>query len=430
MKGTRRYAQLPLWMILALILAGCQSGETKVDVKKITAQPKAYVGSETCKSCHLEHYDSWQATNHSRMAQDVKKNMDAFITDYNREKIMADFAKLEAAGKLKIPLKDIYIPEKKDIVYTIGNEWKQRYIVTKDGVLYISPVQYNTETDRWVNYHENDWDKRPWLLGCGGCHTTGTTLAPDDMAKSSFSEPGVGCEACHGPGSWHTALPKTALFEKRQTIVNPTKLPRGVAVQICGSCHNRGKSTKVKGAGYPVGYMPGKALGEYYKSTSFAAGDKSHMYPNEFSKAHHQQYMDWLKSTHAREGVSCTSCHYVHQLGMPATRFQTKASGSQSCFACHTQINTNMAHSIHSFANCIGCHMPGIAKSAESGDIRSHVFVTLLPEGTLENKDVPNSCQSCHKHKDADLKELTARFKELSKMPKPVGEPLQSVKAE
>ncbi|ACS79445.1 multiheme c-type cytochrome [Maridesulfovibrio salexigens] len=412
--------------LLALLASGCSSGES-VNVAKITSQPKAFVGSENCKTCHLEHYDSWKITNHSRMAQDVTKNKDAFIVDINHKVIMADFKKLEEKGKLKMPLDKIYFPKKDEIKYTLGNEWKQRYIVEKDGVLYISPIQFNTETGRWVNYHDNDWDKRPWLLKCGGCHTTGVKLDKNDPSKGTFSEPGVGCEACHGAGSWHAALPKTALFEKRETIINPAKLPRGTAVQICGSCHNRGKSTMQKGASWAVGYTPGKALEPFYVSTSYASGDKKHVYPNEFSKAHHQQYIDWLKSEHRREGVTCTSCHSVHELGMPATRFQTKAAGSASCLTCHKQQNSNMAHSIHSFANCVGCHMPRIAKSAESADIHSHVFKTLLPSETINNPENPNSCQTCHRHKDDNLVELQKRFEELASMPAPQGKVMQPV---
>lgn len=415
----------------ALIFGGCTSTEPMVDVAKIKSQPKEFVGSETCKTCHLEHYDSWKVTNHSRMAQNVADNMDAFIVDINQDIIEADFKKLEEKGKLKLPVSEIYFPTKDEVKYTIGNEWKQRYIVEKDGVLFISPIQFNTETGRWVNYHEADWNKRPWLLKCGGCHTTGTKLNTEDMSKSTFSEPGVGCEACHGAGSWHVALPKSALFEKRATILNPAKMPRGTSVQVCGSCHNRGSSTMVKGAGWPVNYTPGKALETYYKSTSYAAGDKKHLYPNEFSKGHHQQYIDWLKSEHRREGVTCTSCHSVHQLGMPASRFQTKGVGSKSCLNCHAQVNTNMAHSIHSFGNCVGCHMPRIAKSAESQDIHSHVFKTLLPSETLKNPALPNSCQTCHKHKDADLVELQKQFERLASMPVPQGkivEPVNSYK--
>ena len=403
-----------------LALAAC-TGEQPIDMKEVLAQPKAFVGSDTCKMCHLEHYDSWKMTMHSRMSQDAQKNRDVIIVPIEEKRIREDLAKL--GDKLKVPADQIYVPKEDEIKYTIGSQWKQRYIVEKDGTLFISPIQYNADTNRWVNYHEADWDKRPWLLKCGGCHATGV-----DLEKKTFSELAVACEACHGKGSWHAALPKTAVFEKRQTITNPAKLTMGVAVQICGSCHNRGKATQYKGAGWPVGYEPGKALEAYYKSTSFEAGDVKHVYANEFSKGHHQQYIDWVQSKHSSEGVTCTSCHYVHQLGIPPTRSQTLSAGSKQCFECHVQINTNLGHSIHSFANCIGCHMPRIAKSAESGDIRSHVFVTLLPEDTLRNKKVPNSCQACHKHKNQDLKELQQEWEALSNIPKPVGKAIEPIK--
>ena len=45
-----------------------------------------------------------------------------------------------------------------------------------NGDLYIAPIQYNADTDRWVNYHEHDYLKRPWLLKCGGCHATGVKM--------------------------------------------------------------------------------------------------------------------------------------------------------------------------------------------------------------------------------------------------------------
>ena len=397
MRGKDLATNLFLGLVVLTILA-C-GAEQAVDVKTIMANPKTYVGSDTCKMCHLEHYDSWQMTLHSRMLQDAEKNQDAIIVPIDEKTIREDLTEL--GDKLKVPADQVYVPKVEEIKYTIGSQWKQRYLVEKNGDFFIAPVQYNSETHRWVNYHEADWDKRPWLLKCGGCHATGV-----DLEKKTFVEPGVGCESCHGKGSWHAALPKTAVFEKRQTIVNPAKLTMGVAVQICGSCHNRGKATQHKGAGWPVGYEPGKSLEAFYKSTSFEGGDVKHVYANEFSKGHHQQYIDWQQSQHFREGVTCTSCHYVHQLGIAPTRSQTVGAGSQQCFECHTILNKTTAHAIHSFANCVGCHMPRIANSAESGDIHSHVFVALLPKDTIDNPEVPNSCQTCHKHKDADLKEL------------------------
>ena len=409
-----------LFITLSVLFAftACSS-ERSINLEAIKSQPKSFVSSETCKTCHLEHFDSWKMTLHSRMLQDAQKNRDAIIAEIDEKKIRADLAKISG---LKVPADQVYVPKIEEIKYTIGSQWKQRYLVEKDGQLYISPIQYNADTHRWVNYHEADWDKKPWILGCGGCHATGV-----DLEKNKFAEVSVGCEACHGAGSWHTALPKTAVLEKRQTIVNPAKLTMGVSVQICGSCHNRGVATKHKGAEWPVGYQPGKALDTYFKSVSFAGGEVKDLYANEFSKGHHQQYIDWTQSKHFMEGVVCTSCHYVHQIGMPPTRSQTKLAGSRECLSCHDALNSNKAHSIHTFGNCVGCHMPRIAKSAESGDIHSHVFTALLPRDTLANPVIPNSCQTCHKHKNADLKSLQDAYDALSVLPRPVGPTTQAI---
>lgn len=399
------------WGLIALSslgLSGTSYAQQALDAKKLLSEPKSYVGSDVCRTCHLEHYDAWKMTLHSRMLQDAKANQDAIVTEFSPEIIKADLTKIQ--DKLTVPVDQVYIPKVEDILYTIGSQWKQRYLVRKDGDLFIAPTQYNAESGRWVNYHESDWDKRPWLPKCGGCHATGV-----DLEKKTFVEPGVGCEACHGPGSHHAALPKTELFEKRATIINPAKLTPGVAVEICGSCHNRGKATKHKDASWPVGYLPGKSLETYFQSTSYESGNVKDLYANEFSKSHHQQYIDWKHSAHYTAGVTCVSCHTVHELGNPVIRAQTQErSGEKTCLNCHEMVNKVGAHSIHAFGNCVGCHMPRIAKSAESGDISSHVFVTLLPKDTLANPEIPNSCQGCHKHKNEDLKDLQRRYEELT----------------
>jgi len=391
---------------MMIAVAGCDRGPEQF--QEMLAKPKTHVGSEQCKTCHLEHYDSWKTTLHSRTIQDVTENLDALVADIDSKVIRADLKKMEK--DLKVPVDEIYIPKPEDIKYTIGVQWKQMYLVEHNKVLYIAPVQYNVWSHSWITYHEDDWDKRPWTQYCGGCHSMNV-----DMQKGTFSEARVGCEACHGPGSHHAALPKAAVFGKRQTIVNPSQLPAGLRTQICGSCHSRGVSSKADGAEWPVGYRPGRALGLYYESNSYEGGKVKEVYANEFAKGHRQQYNDWKLSSHAREGVTCTSCHYVHQLGVAPTQFQTIGSGSQQCLTCHKVINNNLAHSIHSFANCVGCHMPRIAKSAESGDIHSHVFVALLPEDTIKNPAIPNSCQTCHKHKDTDLKTLQELYEGMAK---------------
>ena len=67
-----------VWVgLLTILLAACTAGEPPINVQELTSKPKTFVGSEQCKVCHLEHYDSWKMTLHSRMLQDVRKNADA-----------------------------------------------------------------------------------------------------------------------------------------------------------------------------------------------------------------------------------------------------------------------------------------------------------------------------------------------------------------
>jgi len=418
-----------LLLLLVVWLVGCGSDE--IPVKDLLAQPKTYVGSENCKVCHLEHYDSWKTTLHSRTLQNVTVNQDALITDINPDVIRADLKQNEQT--LKIPAEKIYIPELDEIKYTMGIQWRQRYVVEKRGTLYTAPIEYNAWNHDWESYREADWQERPWIKTCGGCHATGV-----DLEKDTFVEASVGCEACHGPASHHIALPKTSVLDKRLTIINPSKLPAGIRTQICGSCHGRSESTKVEGVDWPVGYVPGRALGPYQKSAPNGGGDIMKDYADLSVDDHHMQYEDWQQSVHAKKGVSCTSCHYVHQLGLPPTQFQTVGAGSGQCLACHTGNTNKYSHSIHSFSNCIGCHMPRITHNAEIGGILRHNFKVMTPEASLKAGGVdklPNACSACHHHKDTPLEDLVG-FMEAAKkkdMPLPFSvhrRPKPSEKAE
>lgn len=402
------WAKLAFTILLVAFVAGCGRGPNEAELKEVISGPKTYVGSDQCKMCHLEHYDSWRGTLHSRTIQDVTQNLDAMAATIDPEVIRADLRKIEK--DLKLPVDDIYIPETEDLKYTIGVQWKQGYIVEKEGNLFVAPIEYDIWQNRWLANREDDWNTRSWINDCSGCHSTGV-----DLEKKTFVEGRVGCEACHGPGSHHVVLPKAAVFDKRTTIVNPATLPAGLRTQVCGSCHGAGVSTRMKDVAWPVGYRPGRALGPYFDSPYPADMEVRTAFANGLAHGHHQEYNAWKLSTHARQGVTCTSCHFVHQLGVAPTQFQTMASGSEQCLTCHRVINTNLAHSIHSFSNCVGCHMPRVIKSKESGVTHSHAFIALLPEDTISNPAVPNSCQECHKHKNDDLATLQQVFEGLSK---------------
>jgi len=97
-----------IWAAVFLItvsvfgLAGCGPDRERGRLKEILSKPKAYVGSEQCQFCHLEHYDSWKNTLHSRTMQDVTENRDALIAEIDPDAIRADLKAIEK--DLKVPV--------------------------------------------------------------------------------------------------------------------------------------------------------------------------------------------------------------------------------------------------------------------------------------------------------------------------------------
>lgn len=340
-----------------------------------------YVGSDKCQKCHQKLHKEWKQTLHSQMIKDVSKQPTAVVGDFDSPSDVRTFTRDQ-------------------VLYTIGNQWKQRYITRIDDEFYILPAQYNLETGEWAAYHPDNWKERPWLKKCGGCHVTGL-----NYAQRTFAEPAVGCEACHGPGSKHVDEEDPNKFA--ETITNPANLPVGLQVQVCGSCHTRGKDPSGK-HGYPADFRPGMTLVSQYKPVT-PETDKKRFWPNGHSKAHHQQYLDWQSSVHAKEGVTCVSCHTVHSTGA-ATRYQTRLPGDKLCLNCHSlSSNPTLSHSLHDMNGCIGCHMAKIVKSAVSGDLHDHTFRVVEPKESIAHggvKKQPNSCNTCHYHKDDNPEDL------------------------
>jgi hypothetical protein len=66
--------------------------------------------------------------------------------------------------------------------------------------------------------------------GCFRCHSTGP-LGFGPGGEIQPREPGVHCEACHGPGGEHAGHPS------RANISNPARLNSGQLNHFCGKCH-------------------------------------------------------------------------------------------------------------------------------------------------------------------------------------------------
>lgn len=355
-----------------------------------------FVGSDECRKCHERLYSNWKGTLHAKMLQDAKKDPAALLGDFDAPTAPKTF-------------------KKEDILYTIGSQWRQRYLTKVGDEYFVLPAQFNVAAGKWEETPEDKkWKDRPWVKECAGCHATGV-----DTVKKTFKEAGVGCESCHGPGSNHTkAVPGFEIF----TIINPAKLTTRAAVDTCGSCHSSGTDKSGKYP-YPVNYRvtPGASLGLFFKIAS-PEKNPDRFWPSKDSNKHHQQYIDWDRSEHAKTGVACHTCHSVHE---KETLFQTKKAGDELCKGCHKplQFEAKGSHTIHTFGSCIGCHMPKTVKEGMyAGEERTHSFKFVGPDESFKHggvKNQPNSCSGCHYHKDTPLAELMGAWSAVKQLGTP-----------
>ncbi|MCP4428365.1 MAG: hypothetical protein GY803_28080 [Chloroflexi bacterium] len=350
-----------------------------------------YIGSEKCGECHEVEYVKFTLSGHPYKLTKIE----------NGER--PSFPYDPITGGVRNPPEGFTWD---DVSYMIGGYgWKARfidnegYIITGDEN---ATTQYNFanhEVDNpagWVPYHPGE--QKPY--DCGSCHTTGYTPQghQDDLEGiiGMWAFPGVQCEACHGPGSRHSEDP----YGIRMVLDRSS--------QLCGKCHVRGNPAQIDAS-------------------------------NGFEK-HHEQYEDLYNSKHF--ATSCVACHDPHASALFADEAVNPNKGiAQTCETCHWE-NITQKTDKHFNIDCIDCHMPPMAKSAQGnleffrGDIRSHQFaINTDPEAPQFNEDgslvmpyltLQYACQHCHNgehNSDQTLDELAAEAADYHDPPTPTPEP-------
>lgn len=439
------WAVLIIFISFALISTGKaphpgEGTEAAAAVKAPIFGEPGYVGSKRCKDCHWREFDAWKSTLHSRFVQVPGEY--SVIGDFEKDNTLT-----EGNTTARMFRRDdkYYVntvgpdntPRDYEIAYVIGIGRRQNYITTfPNGEMHVLPVEWEVKSGKWVelnsagNNHPGNggsWSAEGsiYQIKCGGCHFTGLKINYDkdkDSFSSAWTEPGIGCEACHGPGSNHLKAASEYFDYEKETIVNPARLPWRLRATVCGQCHNWGASTaSVSPAkagfparyGYAYNYLPGKALHLFYEPE------------RDETKKHHQQYNEWEKSVHAQAGVMCTNCHNVHQVSgeihgdsqtvQPA---QTKLAADNLCITCHQTLQKRSAHRIHTFGSCIACHMP-----KTKGHEHSHTFEFISPAESVKAGGVDrksNSCNNCHHHKDTPPENLVEFLNAAKKADMPI----------
>ena len=226
----------------------------------------------------------------------------------------------------------------------------------------ILPIQYNQRTDAWVSYHTNDWftQGRTYSKKCSGCHEAGLTIEDVDGVVTEYAAADyrIGCEKCHGPGSGHVGGGADVT-----KIINPGLLTADSAREVCGQCHSRG-SEPLGVLGFPwrsdVDEFDGNFVGGIHTLDWDSAESpdgyylqKPGLWPSGYSVKHHQQYNDFLRSTHIDNPydiLTCHDCHSPHSGRGGPFRFENSdADGNEYVFGDNQQ-------ALMSNVVCLGCH--------------------------------------------------------------------------
>ncbi len=395
----------------------------------------AYLGSERCADCHVEAAEAWSGSHHALA-----------WTEPNEDTVLGDFddASFEHHGVVTHFRRDgaDFVIETEDgdgvrrsfpVVGVAGIAPLQQYLLAPEpGRTQTFDIAWDIEGARWYPVFPDQqlqpgdglhWTGpyKSWEGRCAECHATGYTRNYDaavDVYAPRLAEIGVGCEACHGPGSAHVDWAEDAdgFDPADHAGVDALGLTVDLAadaeteIQQCATCHAR---REAHGDGNPT---PGTPFHDAYTLSLLRPGL---YHPDGSILEEVFDYGSFLQSKMYARGVRCTDCHEPHA-------GELRAEADAICSTCHSPAGNprfptlrpaDYAAPEHHFhepgtpgADCRSCHMIERVYMGVDGR-RDHSFRIPRPDLAAETGS-PDACTDCHTDRDAAwaAAEIEARY--------------------
>jgi predicted CXXCH cytochrome family protein len=410
-----------------------------------------YVGSAACADCHEADYRQWERSLHVRMTKPVAEAL--IVGDFTSGARFADHGRaFEFGTRDGRPFMRISFggrePETFSVDYTLGAKRYQGYLSTlEDGRIYVLPAFWHVASRRWVDWKEitpvpdGAHDLRQiWNLNCFNCHATNLAQGFDPASKtykSTWTEMGIGCEACHGPGRPHAEMmeewkrdpTKKPGYDKK--IFSPRAASPRQVYDTCSYCHGNKNN-------FFVGFRAGDRYEDYALPFLISEPIPENDFQGEFwpdgrpNRFNRPQALT-LSGCFKAGAIACTNCHVSHGSSFPFSlkvNVQQGRAGDSLCTQCHVVGDRQPAtgdrqpdarwrvaarspdpaasaawtdadierHTFHNAASegsrCIGCHMSDVNWRLLIRR-RDHTFEPPVPEITA-GFGVPNACTTCH----------------------------------
>ncbi len=342
--------------------------------------------------------------------------------------------------------------QKHPVAYVLGAGRQTQQYLTRlpDGRLQVLPLVWDTSRRLWYDHRRalaGPKDINPdspyyWSgyeqtanLSCLQCHVSQleTNYEPrTDTYQSTWTEPGINCEVCHGPARKHVALTRGARKTGERPVDWGLKSPRALSAQartdICAQCHSLRLS-------YVAELKPGEDYYDHF--VPYLWNYQGRYWADGTPRYQNYQYLSLLESRCTRtirgtaNPLTCTDCHDPHRNqsqgwhGRPVQRIRRTAGGAtrvrttgtgfagagagpgerspasdRLCTRCHSDIAADVtAHTHHPTespgSRCLNCHMPRL--DLPMGRYTTDHRITIPVPQATQALEIPNACSDCHR---------------------------------
>ncbi len=417
--------------VLSLVVAGCGRAPSQApnaaadnrphDAKHVSAAsvPAAspgteVVGSSSCRQCHEDFYTLWAPSHHGLAMQPYTAEFAAANLSPQTDAIKIG----ERSYRAEVGADGGWVVEhgpegerKLPIAHVLGGK-NVYYFLTpwRGGRLQTLPLAYDVHQEAWYDTAKSgvrhvpggpedaplDWTDPEFTFNasCYSCHVSQLATNYDlatDTYHSTWTEPGINCETCHGPGAEHVRVCLQAVggeAPKDLHIISTRVFDAAQTNAMCAPCH-------AKMVPITASFRPGEKFFDHYDLVTLEDID---FYPDGRDLGENYTMTTWRMSPCAKSGeLDCMHCH------TSSGRFRFADDPNAACLPCHqTRVENATVHTHHkpdSDGNhCISCHMP---TTRFANMMRSdHSMLPPTPAATLAYES-PNACNLCHTDQDA-----------------------------
>jgi tetratricopeptide (TPR) repeat protein len=384
-----------------------------------------WAGSTSCRQCHEPFYQLWAPSHHGLAMQPYTAEFaQANLTapegpvKIGKQEYMACLGPEEGWVLEKGPEGE----KRHGIVHVMGGKNVYYFLTPMErGRLQTLPVAYDVRARKWFDTAASGVRHFPgaaadapvpWTdpmytfnTSCHGCHVSQLSTNYDlqtDTYRTTWAEPGINCESCHGPASEHVRICQAAPKDQMPEDLKIIRTKSFTAEQInsmCGSCH-------AKMSPVHPSFQPGDRFFDRFDLTALEHPD---FYPDGRDLGENYTMTTWRMSPCVQRGkLDCLHCH----TSSGRYRFPGREKPNAACLPCHeARVENATAHTHHQADGtgnqCTACHMPRtqFARMARS----DHSMRPPTPAATLRFQS-PNACSLCHQDKDAPWADQQVRL--------------------